>query len=89
MYHAFGWNVDCIAPTLTTSNLCSVGMMTLEIRANEKMFGDAEGTNLFGPDYKVVIGSGGQFDYAFVEVVKRDGSSDLCMSGYTSYCVNY
>lgn len=89
MYQAFGWNVDCIAPTVTKSNSFSMGMATLEIRANVKMCGDAEGTNLFRPDYKVVTGSGGQFDYTIVEVVKRDGSSDLCMSGYTSYCVNY
>ena len=89
MFQAYGYNVDCIAPAVTKSTSFSLSMSTLELRAGEKMCGDAEGTNLFRPDYKIISGSGGQFDYTVVEVKKRNGSSDLCMSGYTSYCLNY
>ena len=87
MYQAVGWSVDCISPNLTKKDTFSLGMYNFEIIANRKMCGDSVGTNKYIPNYPVV--TPGEFNYSVVEVIKDDGSSDLCMSGYTSYCLNY
>ena len=86
MFQAFGWNVDCIAPAVSKSETLTIFKILLELRVHERLCGDAEGTNLFRPDRKVVDGSLRPF---IVEVSKRDGSSDLCVQGNTSHCVNY
>jgi len=88
MYQALGWNVDCISPTRTKSDTFSMGMFKIEIKANEKICADSIGSNVFNPEYDVITPANGA-SYTIVEVRKKDGTSDLCPSGYTSYCLNY
>ena len=87
IFSAVGWEVDCISPNLTKNTTFSLGMYKMEILANEKMCGSAKGTNEFRPDYAIVNPSPRKDSVVLVN--KKDGSYDLCMSGYTSYCINY
>ena len=87
MSQAFGWYVDCISPNLTKSETFSMGIYTLELKANQEMCGDSIGTNEFEPSYKIITND--VSNHSVVEVVKKDGTSDLCMSGLTSFCLNY
>lgn len=88
MFQGIGWNVDCIKPNITKS-ITKSGGWTLEIMANQKICGDSEGTNKFNPKYSVWGKGANTYDYSVVEVVKKDGTSDLCLLGYKTHCINY